>query len=68
MGSMQILHGNIVPQTSKQELFIASAILGYINGKCNKRDKRMTREDALETVIFQDPVFWDDLFPCCGTN
>lgn len=49
----------------KQELSIAFTVLDYINGKYNKY---ATREDALETDLLQNPVLWDALFSCCGTN
>lgn len=62
---MQILCDNIIPQTSEQEHFMALAVLDYINEKYNKY---ATREDALETDLLQDPMLWDVLFPCCGTD
>lgn len=56
MGNMQILCGNLIPQTSKQELCVALTVPDYINEKYNKY---ATREDALETDLLQDPVL------CC---
>jgi len=64
VGNMQILCG-IIPQTSKQELFIALAVLDYINEKHNKY---VRRKDVLETDFLRDRVLWDALFPCCGTD
>lgn len=64
-GNTQILCGNIIPQRSKQELFVALAVLDYINKKHNKY---ATREDALETFFLQDCMPWGVLFPCCCTD
>lgn len=65
VGNMQILCGNIIPQTSKQEHFVALAVLDYINEKYNKY---ATREDGLETDLLRDLMLWDVFFLCCGTD
>lgn len=65
VGNLQILCGNIIPQTSKQELCVVLTVMDYISEKYNKY---ATKEDALETDLLQDPVLWDVLFPCCGPD
>lgn len=65
MGNMQILCGNIIPQTSKQELCVSLAVPDYIDEKYHKC---ATREDALEMDLSQDPVLCYVLFPCFGTD
>lgn len=32
------------------------------------RNTDATKEDALETDLLQDPVLWDVLFSCCGSE
>lgn len=59
---MQILGGNIISLTYKQEHFVAWAVLDYINEKYNKYT---IRENAIETDILQEE---GNFFPGYGTD